>query len=99
MRRHLPHPLWLLAYAVSAGAAAWVWREFVEDVILTPVPVLVVVASIAAVGAYGTHAGLAITWRAWRRHFARVNGLCSRCGYERATLADDAPCPECGARA
>ena len=34
--------------------------------------------------------------RRWRR---RRRGLCARCGYARAGLAEGAPCPECGAAA
>jgi hypothetical protein len=37
----------------------------------------------------------ALLWYRDRRHFGP--GLCPKCGYDRAGLAADATCPECGA--
>ena len=32
----------------------------------------------------------------WRRSMRLVDGVCSRCGYDRTGLREDALCPECG---
>jgi hypothetical protein len=40
---------------------------------------------------------LAWKWNAsQRRRMRRLSGLCPGCGYDRESLADIAPCPECG---
>jgi hypothetical protein len=44
------------------------------------------------------HELLAWPWRAWKRHFARVNHLCEKCKYDRKGTPADAPCPECGTK-
>lgn len=76
---------WHLAPARRFTWWPWSWR--VRGVTAVSVPLWIPAAALTVPAA----------WLFWLDHRARQQpGLCGRCGYERAGLADSAPCPECG---
>jgi hypothetical protein len=87
-----PYPEgWLISLASSRKRLPFVWRPRLEKGVVAhfvDVPLWIPLVAVAGL----------TTWR-WRADRLPGTHACKTCGYDRHGLADDAPCPECGAAA